>query len=113
MENNFQKDLTNLFNNGIFDTKTEIKFYCRYGSRIKGNIENLELGTRSSNALHRYGFTTVEQVSDAWDDLNKIRCLGVKTIAEIHEKLIEFYYSTLTEEEKSEFWVDTVKATMS
>lgn len=113
MENTFQKDLTNLFNNGIFDTKDEIKFHCRYGSRIKGSLDYLELGARADHALRRCKIHTIEQVADAWNDLEKIRSLGKKTIAEIHEKLIEFYYSTLTEEERSEFWVDTVKATMS
>lgn len=56
-------------------------------------IEMLKLSTRASNALFRGGVKCTEDVARlGWAGLMDMRCLGLKTVTEIVNKMIEIGY---------------------
>lgn len=113
--NNFKSDLTKLVNEGILvPNNGTIRFVFRYSNRFKGELDCLDLNTRAINCLRRAGIHNVEQLGERWDSLSRIRNSGAKTVREIKNKYISYYYSLLkTEEDKKEFWEDTIKGTYS
>ena len=68
-------------------------------------IEQLDLSVRSYNCLKRAGLHTVSKVIDAMreDSLWKIRNLGKNSRTEIHVRIYEFGYYSLTERGKKNF----------
>ena len=68
-------------------------------------IEKLDLSVRSYNCLKRAGLHTVSKIIDAMheDSLWKIRSLGKNSRAEIHVRIYEFGYYSLTERGKKNF----------
>lgn len=74
-------------------------------SSCNTEIEKLELSVRSYNCLKRAGLNTVSNVIDAMhgDSLWKIRNLGKNSRAEIHVRIYEFGYYSLTERGKKNF----------
>lgn len=74
-------------------------------SALKTPICDLGLSVRSYNALSRAGLDTVEKVIDAMQEnkIASIRSLGAKSKAEIHVKIYEFGYASMSERAKKEF----------
>ena len=68
-------------------------------------IEKLDLSVRSYNCLKRAGLNTVSRVIDAMheDSLWKIRSLGKNSRAEIHVRIYEFGYYSLSERGRRNF----------
>lgn len=59
--------------------------------RKKDSIELLNLSTRSYNALRRYGITYISELKDiSYNELIRIRTLGIVHVNEILNKLNEF-----------------------
>lgn len=111
---NFKKDLETLIDNGIIEPNhMKIRFVFKYGNRFKGDLRNLDLSERGYNCLRRAKIDDISQIDAKWDDLKTIKSAGVKTVKEIKNKYIEYYYDTLDcEEDRKEFWRDTIIATM-
>ena len=60
------------------------------------DIEALDLTVRSTNCLHRAGYTTIGELVqsiDSGEDLRKIRNCGTKSVDEIMEQLFCYQYS--------------------
>lgn len=62
-----------------------------FKERQKDSIELLNLSTRSYNALRRYGITYISELKDiSYNELIRIRTLGIVHVNEILNKLNEF-----------------------
>ena len=84
-----------------------LKFPIYLNSKLhETDIEALELSVRSSNCLHRAGFSTIGDLVesiDSFDDLRKIRNCGEKSIKEIMQKLFCYQYSQLDTTKKIKY----------
>ena len=71
-------------------------------------IEELGLSVRSYNCLKRVGINNVEKIVDYIqnDKLLTVRNLGMKSKKEIHVKIYEFGYKSLSEKAKKAFVKD-------
>ena len=67
-------------------------------------LDVLKLSTRADNALRRVGIKTTSDVIDKWNDLNKVRGLGVGTVKEIKNSVLNYYYENMTEAQKEIMW---------
>lgn len=106
----FQRDMEVIIQNvGIANNGT-IRFVFRYPSRLEGEVDELELGTRASNTLKRAGIFKIQDIGKKWNRLD-VRGSGVKTIKEIKNKYLAYYYDKLDDEERKDFWRDTVAET--
>ncbi len=57
-------------------------------SNLNKTIEDLDLTQRAYNGLKRAGFTTVADLTEKTsEEIQKIRCIGAKSVKEIREKL--------------------------
>ena len=110
----FKRDLEILINEGVIaPNHNRIRFVFRYSKRFKGSLEGLDLSERAYNCLRRANIDDISKVADKWDDLGRIKNAGVKTVKEVKNKYIAYYYGTLDcEEARKEFWQDTIKATI-
>ena len=107
---NFTVDLNKIIENADIMIGTHQTFNMRYYNRIKDmEIGALELTPRSYNCLARAKITKVRQVVDGWDELPKIRQMGLVSVKEIKNAVLALYYDTLSTEEKTQFWKDTFK----
>ena len=110
----FQRDMEMLIDNGIIiPNGKKIRFVFRYPNRLKGGLEELGLNDRSYNCCRRSKINTIEDVTERWDTLSRMKGAGSKTVAEVKNKYVQFYYSTLDNaDERAEFWRDTIKGTL-
>lgn len=61
------------------------------GRGAEGDLDELELSPRAFNVLQRGRILTIENLSKAkWDDLRKIRGMGIKSQIEIIDKAIDY-----------------------
>ena len=74
-------------------------------------VEELSLSVRGFNVLKRSNLNTIGDVIDAMNDnkLISLRNLGEKTSREIKTKIVDFGYNALSERDKKEFLLDTIK----
>ena len=57
-------------------------------SNLNKTVEDLDLSQRAYNGLKRAGFTTVADLTEKTsEEIQKIRCIGAKSVKEIREKL--------------------------
>lgn len=66
-------------------------------------VDNLNLDTRSSNALQRHQIKTIGELLDNIEKLNNIRGLGSKSKSNILYNLCAFQYNQLNAEKKIEY----------
>lgn len=78
-------------------------------SFLQTSIDNLDLDVRSSNALHRAGCKTVEDVINKANHLHRIRSCGSKSINRIMYGIAATYYNQLTETEKNKYLIQLVE----
>lgn len=111
---NFRNDLEKLINNGTLTAnKGKIRFVFKYGNRLKGSLDDLDLNTRGYNCLRRNGIHDIKAVSERWDDLYKLKGSGNATIKEVKNRFLDYYYSTLNSDyDRAEFWMETINATV-
>lgn len=109
----FQKDLEKLINEGIIKPNNkQIRFVFKYGNRFKGDLELLNLTDRSYNCLRRNGLHNIKDVADKWDNLKQLKQMGSKSVKDIRNSFLAYYYETLDcDEERKQFWTDTITAT--
>lgn len=109
----FKKDLEVLINEGfIAPSNNSIRFVFKYSNRFKGDISFLGLSDRSYNCLRRNKISDISLIDSMWENLYNLKGAGIKTVKEIKNKYVEYYYNLLNEEEKKDFWTDTIKATV-
>lgn len=114
MMSDFTRDLTILINEGVIATNDgNIRFVYRYPERMCGGIEALELTDRSYNCCRRNGISTIEEIGAKWKTLGNMRSSGIKTVKDVKNKYVQYYYSLLSEEERKDFWRDTIEATIN
>jgi DNA-directed RNA polymerase alpha subunit len=63
-------------------------------------ISELELDTRSQNALYRFGVCTVKDILENLTEIPKIRGCGTKSFNRILYKICVYNYARMTPEEK-------------
>ena len=108
----FKKDLSTLIKNGaLIPNNGTIRFVFRYKDKFNDNIDELNLGERAYNCLRRAKIDTIENVGEHWDNLGEIKQCGLKSVKEIKNKYLSFYYNSLNKDKRMEFWKDTIKAT--
>ena len=78
--------------------------------RIKGNkefwetpIDALDLSQRPFGALKRVRINTIEELTNRWNQLDKIQNLGIKSEREIRNKLIGYYLDVANDEKIQNF----------
>lgn len=111
---NLQRDLEVLINEGVIaPNHNTIRFVFRYSRRFKGSLEYLGLTERAYNCLRRAGVDCIEKLDAKWNELDRIKNCGVKTVKEIKNKYVAYYYDTLeSDEERKQFWMDTINGTV-
>ncbi len=109
----FQRDFEVILNNTDVINNGNIRFVMKHRSRIDSEpIATLELKQRSENVLLRNGVKTVKQLFDNLYRLKGMRGSGANTVKNVNTTLMSYYYDQLDDEERKEFWRDTVEATM-
>lgn len=85
----------------------KLRFPIYLSEKLKEtDLEVLDLTVRSSNCLHRAGFSTIGELVesiDSMDDLKKIRNCGAKSVNEIMEKLFCYQYGQLDASQKVKY----------
>ena len=109
----FHNDLETLINEGfIAPNGKQIRFVFKYGNRLKGDLGLLNLTDRSYNCLRRNGLHDIQDIANKWDNLRQLKNVGDKSVKDIRNKFLVYYYETLDcEEERKQFWIDTITAT--
>lgn len=109
----FRTDLEILINEGCIAPKGKsLRFVFNHADRLTGSLENLGLSERAYNCLRRSNIDDIEGVSEKWDTLGRMKNCGAKTVKEIKNKYLAFYYDMLNEEERKQFWRDSIAATI-
>lgn len=67
-------------------------------------IDALNLSVRSDNALKRSGIKTTTDIISKWGELNKIRGLGVGSVKEIKNAVLNYYYENMTDAQRETMW---------
>jgi len=67
------------------------------------NIDDLELDTRGKRALRDGNISTIRDLVDKWNTLEKIKGTGRKTVNKIHESLVAYQYSLLNDAKKKRY----------
>lgn len=65
-------------------------------------IEELNLSQRASNGLKRAQIMTIDAILEK--DLNAVRNLGVKSVREIKNAVLNYSYDRMSDNQKAEFW---------
>lgn len=109
----FQRDIETIIQNGGLVAKNgKIRFWFRNGNILTGDIDKLDLSTRAYNSLKRAHINRIEDIHERWDELGVLRNLGAKSVKEVKNKYVAYYYDSLkTDEERKQFWLDTYDAT--
>lgn len=68
------------------------------------SIDVLNLSVRADNALKRASIKTTTDIISRWNDLNKIRGLGVGTVREIKNSVLNYYYENMTDAQRETMW---------
>lgn len=103
----FQRDLEFLIENAKMITKPEIKFQFRKYKRIEDRpIDDLGLDLRPYNGLRMNGLRTIGDIVDHWVELINMRSVGERSNKSIKNAVLSYYYDTLNEEERQQFWYD-------
>lgn len=76
---------------------------------LNTSIDELDLDTRSCNALHRGQYETVRDVLNNLDKIHNLRNCGSKSVNRILYKICCCYYNTLSESEKMKYLMKIVK----
>ena len=76
---------------------------------LNTSIDELDLDTRSSNALHRAKYKTIQSVLDNLDKFHMLRGCGSKSKNKILYKICYYYYSGLTEAKKKEYLMKIIE----
>ena len=71
------------------------------------SIEELNLSMRASNGLKRAGIMTVDEILTR--DLGKVRNLGIKSIKEIKNAVLNYSYDHMSDTQKEKFWKEVLK----
>ena len=106
----FQRDLEVIINEVGIKNNGNIRFFMRHMERMKDGIEYLGLSDRAYNAMRRNNINTIQDITNKFDQL-KVKGAGEKVIKEVRNKYFQYYYSQLNEEERKEFWRDTIRET--
>ena len=84
-----------------------IRFPIYINDKLKHtDLEALDLSTRSGNCLYRVGYRTMADLVESingYEDLQKIRNCGKKSVDEIMEKLFCYQYNQLDSGKKLKF----------
>ena len=112
MISDFERDLITILTYTEFNHDNHIRFVLRHADRLKGDVSQMDLSERANNALHRARLGTFEELRPRINDSHfKVRQAGVKTIKEVKNKYLRYYYDTLNDMEREEFWRDSINAT--
>lgn len=111
--NRFQRDVETLINEGfIAGNNGKIRFVFNV-KKVRDELGVLGLNERAYNCARRKGYHNCIDILEHWDDLARMKGAGIKTIKEIRNKFLAYYYGELNEEEKKQFWRDTIEATIN
>ena len=65
-------------------------------------IEDLNLSVRAMNGLKRAGIFKADELLNV--DISRMRNLGVKSVKEIKNALLNYSYEHMTQKQRADFW---------
>lgn len=99
----FARDLTSMQVNG-FKLKAGLGGFPVYNTNGV-SIDELNLSVRASNGLKRAQIMTVDGILEKSSaDLYKLRNMGVKSVKEIKNAVLNYSYEHMNKRQKKEFW---------
>jgi DNA-directed RNA polymerase alpha subunit len=109
---NLDTDFVRDFN--VIMTYSDVPRYQSYVFVMKHfnpdtSIDVLDMSVRATNSLKRSGVKTFGQLVEC--DLRKLRGCGKNTIKEINTRFISYVYDLYNDEQRKQFWRDTIDAT--
>ena len=103
----FEEDLAAMQAKG-FKIKAGLKGFPVYNTKGVG-IDELNIGTRAANGLRRAQIFTVDDIlSKSSADLYKLRNMGVKSVREVKNAVLEYSYEHMDDKQKKEFWKEVL-----
>lgn len=100
----FSEDLAVVEKAGFRFNGNQIQFPVYHLEGV--SVEELNLGTRASNGLKRAGIMTVDKILET--DISHMRNLGVKSVKEIKNAVLNYSYEKMTESQRKEFWLSVL-----
>lgn len=89
---------------------SKIQFPISLNQEMEGaDIEHFVETARAANALRRNKIHTAKSVLEMFDQLDCIRNLGIKSVKEVKNGFLNWYYGSLEETKVKEFWNDFVQ----
>ena len=101
----FKDDLVKVLNVIHLVDPQNITFPLIYDKEFEQySISEMDLSTRSENALRRNKIHSMGDLINNMDSLSKMRNCGRKSEVEIRNKFLETWYENISQEQSSEFW---------
>ena len=96
----FSSDLAVMEMNGLKLKGNKLVFPVYHVTGVP--VEELNLSARASNGLKRNQVMTIDEILEV--NLGRMRNLGVKSVKEIKNAILEYSYERMTQQQKTEFW---------
>ena len=110
----FKRDMEMITQNVKVVNNGKLRFSFRYLNRImQDSVKELELKQRTENVLIRNGIMTV---GDLFKNLSKVKNLrggGEVTAKNVNTMFMSYYYDSLNDAERNEFWTDMYENTFT
>lgn len=98
----FSEDLKVMQARGFKFNGNDIKFPVYHVDGV--SVDELNLGTRAGNGLKRAKIMTIGELLDENVDLYKMRNMGVKSVKEIKNAVLNYSYDHMSDKQKEDFW---------
>jgi DNA-directed RNA polymerase alpha subunit len=81
-------------------TNKKIKFTIWENDELRNTgVDHLELNVRGYRTLMRVGYTTIGDLIDNWNKIDKLRGCGKKTVQEIQYALCKYQYDIIKDKD--------------
>ena len=74
----------------------------------KTSVRELDLTERAKNVLGRNGISTMKDLMDSFDRIERFRSCGKQTVREIKNQFLQRWYETITDDECTKFWEEFI-----
>ena len=102
----FSRDLAVLVSKGYRLNGKQISFPV---TCVKGvSVSELPLSNRAVNGLRRAQIMTIEELLDPKVNLYRTRNLGVKSVKEIKNAVLNYCYERMDKEQRAAFWREVI-----
>ena len=89
--------------------RKDLQFPLVYSSIFgKTSVRELDLTERAKNVLGRNGISTMKDLMDSFDRIERFRSCGKQTVREIKNQFLQRWYETITDDECTKFWEEFI-----